>query len=305
VATVARLLHAGSDPIVARPTFAAQPHARDDPTSRDILVRMADWRLFDSVAEIYDRVRGPVHAGPARDLVDLASPPLGGRVLDVGTGTGVAAQIAAEAVGPSGVVVGIDPSLPMLQAALPRHGRVAAAQAIDLPFRDETFDVILANFVIAFFAKYETALFDILRVLRPGGTLAVSWWEGGLDEFGRTWTELAETFATKELLRDAVQRAIPGNERFRDSRRLEETLRDVGLREVRVHRRQYRTTTSQADYLAGRETSSEGRFLRETLGDRLWERFRERVTETFRQRFPDPMGDTNDVLIAVGTKERN
>ena len=264
---------------------------------------MTDWRVFDSVADIYDRVRAPVHAGPARDLVELVAPPPGGRILDVGTGTGVAAEVAAAAVGPDGLVVGVDASLPMLRAARPRHSQVLAALAIDLPFRDGTFDAVLANFVIAFFTKYETALFDMLRVLRPGGTLGVTWWGGGLDEFGGTWTELAETFATKELLRDAVQRGVPWNERFRDRRRLEETLRHAGLRAVQVHRRQYRTTVSQADYLAGRETSVEGRFLRETLGDRLWDRFRERIAETFRQRFPDPMGDTNDVLIAVGTKD--
>jgi ubiquinone/menaquinone biosynthesis C-methylase UbiE len=263
---------------------------------------MSDWRTYDSVAETYERVRAPVHAPPARDLVDLVAAPRGARILDVGTGTGVTAEAAAAAVGPEGLVVGIDPSLPMLRMARPRHARVLAAQAIDLPFRDETFDVVLANFVIAFFTKYETALFDMLRVLRPGGTLGVSWWGGGLDEFGRTWTELAETFATKELLRSAVQRAIPWNERFRDRHRLEETLRDAGLREVQVHRRQYRSTMSQADYLAGRETSGEGRFLRETLGDRLWERFRERAAGAFRERFPDPLGDTNDVLIAVGKK---
>jgi ubiquinone/menaquinone biosynthesis C-methylase UbiE len=264
---------------------------------------MTDWRVFDSVAETYDRVRAPVHAGPARDLAGLVAAPPGARVLDVGTGTGVAAEAAAAVVGPEGVVVGIDPSLPMLRAAQARHARVVAAQAIDLPFRDGTFHAVLANFVIAFFTRYETALFDMLRVLRPGGALGVSWWGGEPDEFGRTWTELAETFATKELLRAAVHRGVPWNERFRDRRRLEETLRDAGLREVQVHRRQYRTTVSQADYLAGRYTSVEGRFLRETLGDRLWERFTERTAEAFSQRFPDPLGDTNDVLIAVGTKE--
>ncbi|HEV8571921.1 MAG TPA: methyltransferase domain-containing protein [Actinomycetota bacterium] len=262
---------------------------------------MSDWRTFDTVAETYDRVRAPVHAAPARDLVELVALPRAARVLDVGTGTGVAAEAAAATVGSEGLVVGIDPSLPMLRLARPRHPRVLAAQAIDLPFRDETFDAVLANFVIAFFTKYETALFDMLRVLRPGGTLGVSWWGGGPDEFVRTWTELAETFATKELFRDS-QGAIPWNERFRDRHLLEETLRDAGLREVQVYRRQYRSTMSQADYLAGRETSSEGRFLREALGEPLWERFRERAADAFRERFPDPFGDTNDVLIAVGTK---
>lgn len=263
---------------------------------------MTDWRVFDSVAETYDRVRGPVHAPPARDLVELAGIGRGARVLDVGTGTGVAAQAAAAAVGPEGLVVGMDPSVPMLQMARPRHGRLVAGEAIDLPFRDETFDAVLANFVIAFFTKYETALFDMLRALRRGGVLGVSWWSGPPDEFSRTWTELAEAFATKDLLRAALQRGVPWSDRFRDRRLMEETLRDAGLREVQVHRRQYRSTTSQADYLAGRETSAEGRFLRETLGDLLWERFRERAAATFRDRFADPMGDTNDVLIAVGTK---
>jgi ubiquinone/menaquinone biosynthesis C-methylase UbiE len=261
------------------------------------------WQTYDDVADTYERVRTPVHAPPARDLVDLVAPPPTARILDVGTGTGVAAEAAATAVGPEGLVVGIDRSVPMLRLARPRHPRVVAAQAIDLPFRDETFDVVLANFVIAFFTKYDTALFDMLRVLRRGGKLGISWWGGGVDEFSRTWTELAEAYATKELLRGAVKRAIPWNDLFRDRHRLEETLRDAGLREVHVNRRQYRFTASQADYLAGRETSAEGRFLRETLGDRLWERFRERATATFRERFPDPMGDTNDVLIAVGTKD--
>jgi ubiquinone/menaquinone biosynthesis C-methylase UbiE len=263
---------------------------------------MSQWKTFDAVAETYERVRAPVHAAPARDLVELVAPPKAGRVLDVGTGTGVAAEVAAAAVGPEGLVVGIDPSIPMLRLARPRHPHVLAAQAIDLPFRDETFDAVLANFVIAFFTKYDTALFDMLRVLRPRGTLGVSWWGGGQDEFVRTWTELAESFATKELLRGA-QMAIPWNERFRDRHRLEETLRDAGLREVHVYRRQYRSTMSQADYLACRETASEGRFLQEILGESLWERFRERAAEAFRARFPDPIGDTNDVLLAVGTKD--
>jgi hypothetical protein len=69
-----------------------------------------------------------------------------------------------------------------------------------------------------------------------------------------------------------------------------------------VDRREYRTVTSIEDYLAGRETSAGARFMRSSLGEELWQRFSGRVEEEFRRRFPDPLGDTVEVLIAVGTK---
>lgn len=225
----------------------------------------------------------------------------------MGTGTGVAARAAMEAVGPEGIVMGIDPSMEMLRQARARgHGvsGAVAARAVDLPFRDGTFDAVMANFVIAFFTKYDTALFDMVRVLRTGGKLGVTAWSGRDDEFTRTWKELAETFATKDMLRDAARKAVPWEERFSNPDRLEETLRDASLRSVQVHRRQYRYTTSIEDYLAGRETSGLGRFLRDMLGDTLWERFCERVEAEFRRRFSDPIGDTSDVLVAVGVRER-
>lgn len=262
----------------------------------------SDWQTFDAVAETYDRVRAPLHALPARDLVSLLGPPSAGGLLDVGTGTGVLAA-AAQAAGWD-PVVGIDRSLPMLALARERGvRRLAAAEAIDLPFADSTFGALGAAFVLHTFPKYDTALFDMLRVVRPSGRLGVATWAESDDEFTKVWRSVAETYATKELLRVALSRAAPWQERFSDTKRLGEALRDAGLRYVSVERRQYRMTFSIDDYLAGREVTAQGRFLRDTLGDRLWERFRERTRAEFRERFPDPMGDTNDVLIAVGTKE--
>lgn len=265
--------------------------------------RASDWRSYDDVAETYDRVRADFHALPARDLVARVAPPTGGRVLDVGTGPGVAALAAAEAVGPGGLVLGVDPSVEMLRRARSRGlPRLVAAVALDLPFPDASFDAVLANFVIFFFTKYETALHDMVRVLRPGRRLGATTWARNEDEFRRTWREVAESFVGKELLADAGRRGAPWEERFSDPERLQEALRGAGLRPVEVEHLDYRATWSQADYLAGRETSAVGRFMRGMLGEASWERFRERLAEEFRARFPDPLGDTSDVLLAVGTK---
>ncbi|HEX5879201.1 MAG TPA: methyltransferase domain-containing protein [Actinomycetota bacterium] len=260
-----------------------------------------DWRSFDRVADIYDRIRAPLHEPAARDLVAAIGDPAEGGFLDVGSGTGVVAA-AAQAAGwrPT---VSVDRSLPMLARARARGlDRLVGADAVDLPFRDARFGAVGAGFVLHVLPRYDTTLFDMSRVLRPGGTLGTATWDWRRDEFTETWRVVAESFTTKELLDDAMRRAAPWAERFSQPEQLEEALREAGMRSVRVERRQYRATVTIDDYLTGREISAPGRFLREILGQALWERFRERVDATFRERFEDPIGDTNDVLLATGTK---
>lgn len=266
----------------------------------------SDWRAYDAIAGTYARVHAPHLALPARDLVQMVRIDEGARVLDVGTGTGVAARAAATAAGPTGITVGIDASVAMLEEARREGGdpRYVAATAIDLPFPDGTFGFVVANFVISHFKRYETALFDILRVMSPGGVIGVTAWGAGhdRDEFTSAWRAVAEEFAGRRILNDALQRSVPWEERFSDPGRLKEALYDAGIRDIQVERRDYRFTYAAEDYLAGREVSSMGRFLRQMLGPSLWERFRARTRALFAQRFPPRFNDFRDVVLVVGRK---
>jgi ubiquinone/menaquinone biosynthesis C-methylase UbiE len=263
-----------------------------------------DWRTYDGIADSYARVHAPRMSLPAQDLVRFVGVTPGARVLDVGTGTGVVARAAAQAAGTGGIVAGIDQSLAMLRHALAGGDGAgfAAATAIDLPFRDETFDFVLASFVLSHFTRYQTALFDMLRVLKRGGRFGVSSWGPGEDEFSRAWTEVAEQFAEREILQDARDRAMPWHEVFADPSRLKDALHEAGIRDIQIDRREYRFDMTAEDYLEGRETSATGRFLQQMLGPELWEIFRRRSRETFAERFDERFNDFREVILAIGHK---
>jgi ubiquinone/menaquinone biosynthesis C-methylase UbiE len=261
---------------------------------------MDDWRSYDGVAETYERVHAARFAEAARDLVDALRIGEGQRVLDVGTGTGAAADEVART---GAKVVGIDRSLGMLSVAHRERPAlpVVAGEAIDLPFRNRTFDVVLGNFVFAHFVKVETALFDLTRVLVPGGRIGFTTWSDGKDAFQETWTELIETMIPRDMLAPAYASAAPGHERFKQPKAIEEALRRAGFRHVRTERKRYQWTYPRDDLVEGLGTWAVGRFARNMLGESSWASFVERARTTFANRFPDPLNDFRDVILAVAT----
>lgn len=103
----------------------------------------------------------------------------GKRVLDVACGTGILARELVTRVGPSGSVAGLDPMPGMLAVArrIAPHIEWVPGAAEHLPFPDSAFDAVVSQFGLMFFADRTGALQEMLRVLRPGGHLAVAVWD--------------------------------------------------------------------------------------------------------------------------------
>jgi ubiquinone/menaquinone biosynthesis C-methylase UbiE len=128
--------------------------------------RAADWdsRFPDD---------GPAYAAAVADL-GLRE---GDRVLDAGCGTGRALTPLRAAVGPSGVVVGVDLTPAMLEAAVragrDRDGRLLLADVAALPLRSESLDAVFGAGLVAHLPHPAEDLRKLARVVRPGGNLAL------------------------------------------------------------------------------------------------------------------------------------
>ncbi|WP_260295386.1 methyltransferase domain-containing protein [Sedimenticola hydrogenitrophicus] len=130
-----------------------------------------------SPAEVYERHFVPALFRQWGDvLADTAKVGPGDRVLDVACGTGVLACAAAARAGADGEVSGLDINPEMLDVArqkgVPIDWRQGRAEAI--PYQNDSFDRVVSQFGFMFFEDQAAALREMLRVLRPGGHLAVA-----------------------------------------------------------------------------------------------------------------------------------
>jgi protein-L-isoaspartate O-methyltransferase len=148
-----------------------------------MMQRHEPWQLGDNPDALYERYLVPAMFGPwAADLVTLAAPQPGERVLDVACGTGVVARLVAPHVGPAGHVVGLDLDpgrLAVARALPPAPGAVLEwreGDALALPFAEATFDLVCCQQGVQFFPDRHTALREMHRVLVPGGRLALNVW---------------------------------------------------------------------------------------------------------------------------------
>ncbi len=139
--------------------------------------------MFDRIAGVYDLMNSTMTAGLHHQwrgrAVDRAEVGPGSDALDVCCGTGDLALELRRRIGPDGRVVGCDFSEPMLELARRKSGEEGLpvefgwADALELPYGDESFDAVTIGFGARNLADLDRGLGEMARVLRPGGHLVI------------------------------------------------------------------------------------------------------------------------------------
>ena len=160
----------------------------------------------------------------------------GHRVLDVATGAGDPALAAAEVVGPSGSVVGIDIAPEMIAAAEERGAGYPQAEFVEgdldsLTFPPGSFDVVLSRLGLMFSLDRDGLFRSLHQVLAPGGVLAAAVWG---PEASAPMAALSGAALTARLDMPAPPAGVPGPFVMSDQGALVDELTAVGFADVSV-----------------------------------------------------------------------
>ena len=200
-----------------------QFHAVDQTTNPQFFTQFMDTSHAQQTARSYKQ-----------QIMEQLALQEGATILDVGCGTGQDTQDLAQAVGPSGRVVGIDSSATMLEAAraraahLQRPVEYVLADATQLPFADASFDACQASRVFGHLREPDRALAEMVRVARPEARIVVA--DGDMDL-------VIVDIPDRALLRKIIHAACDQMEQGWIGRQMPRLFQQAGLKNIWVEGR--------------------------------------------------------------------
>ena len=269
---------------------------------------MSDFKFTGSFAEVYDRYLVPMDFAPhGRRLAERVAALAPHRVLETGAGTGVVTRELARIL-PSGVTItATDVNEPMLAVARANIGderiRWQPADALDLPFPDGEFDVVLCQFSVMFFPDKLKGFRETLRVLRPGGRFLVNVWDSFLPANADWALIIAAQIVGPAVGRDPLTMLAPP---YHDDQQIRSDLLAAGFTGIELEKVSKPSRAASAHEAA--TIVCHGSMLRSAIEahdpSRLGE-ITDRVTEALLSRFgPGPIEGTTRVVLVSAERPR-
>jgi SAM-dependent methyltransferase len=197
---------------------------------------------WEEKAAGYDHFVGGITGRFVGPLLDAAAVGPGTRMLDLASGPGYA---AAEGTERGASVVGLDVAPAMVELAARLHPGLdfRRGDAHELPFEDGSFDAVVGNFLILHLGRPEQAVAELVRVLRPGGRLALTVWD--LPEHARLLGVFLDAVAEAGATAPKDLPAGPDFFRFSDDEEFKRLMGEKGMEQCAV------TTIAFTHHVAG------------------------------------------------------
>jgi ubiquinone/menaquinone biosynthesis C-methylase UbiE len=193
---------------------------------------MSEAQLFAATTftEIYERVLvKPLFRPFAEELIARLKPVRGESLIDVACGTGIAARVARETMGPDARIVGVDVAPAMLAVARNVDSTIEwrEGNATSLPVaNDEHFSLLVCHQGLQFFPDKAAAVREMRRVLAPGGRVAIATW--------RSLQDIPAALELNDIAERHVGKIFDVRHSFGNADALESLLTDAPFKDVRV-----------------------------------------------------------------------
>lgn len=189
-----------------------------------------------SIPENYDRYLGPVLFEPyAKDLAERVHVPDGGSLLEVACGTGIVTRRLRDRLSPGVRIVATDLNEAMIKFAARKFRsdeniEWKPADALDLPFGDQSFDAVVCQFGLMFFPDRQKGANEAFRVLKPDGQYIFSVW----DEIARVDLAKATQTVIKQFFPENPPDFYDIPFSFHEQDKLRSVLTTAGFREFKI-----------------------------------------------------------------------
>ncbi len=252
---------------------------------------------WEGRVDAYDHFFTPITGRLFDPLLDAVRVVPGTRLLDVATGPG---HLPARAAERGAVPVGVDVADAMVTRARELYPMLEfhRGDAEELPFADAEFDAVTANFLLPHLARPERAMAELVRVLAPGGRLALATWD--VPSRSRLMGFFLEAFSEVGAAPPSDLPAGPDVFRFADDAAFTDLLATAGLRDVEVSPIDFNYEAATFDEYW--QALQEGTVRMSSLLHGQSEETRLRIRDALKQKLNEHRAPTDTITLPVAVK---